>query len=709
MQADSKTILAKLLATENITVQTKPGIQTAMFDLRNRVLMMPLWSEEVSADLQDLLLGHETGHALDTPVDEYKETVERIAKNVFGDDVSPALENTVRGFLNVVEDARIDKRQKRRYPGLRKNYLNGYKELFDRNFFGTNGRDINSMNFIDRANLFFKGGNVYLDIEFTNEERRLIKKMGQMETFEDAASVTEEVYLYCKQQYENQQIFSDDLTETDEDFDEVEYEYGEGYDDEESKTNGLIQGEGDIQSEQTYEKSNNRKGASGQTNKLPVSVTDRAWEEKKTSLVKDENTNYIYVNLPDINMDKAVHDYKRVLSDWKESLQYNYNNGYYLCQTDIDAARKELTAWRMKEKDSISFMVKEFEQRKAAESYIRQQIAKTGVIDTNKLHTYKFNDDIFRHITTIPKGKNHGFVMILDWSGSMTSDLRDTIKQLLSLCLFCKQIGVPFDVYAFKSCADNPFSAYGKTDVLKPGNVVLRNFLSSRMKTEEFNFASSVLWAISGGRCISTDGMGGTPLIEAILIAPEIVKAFQRRHKLEIVNTIFLTDGDGNGINAPSNPSSQSYHSYCNTKWFYTDKETGKTYELHFSDWGRYITPTLLKILKDKTQTNLVGFFLCDGSFQFVRNRFGLYSTDAAKFWRDNKFYPVKSEGYDEYYVISQEGIKKQDNELVITDKTKTVKQLAKVFSAYTNKKTVNRVLLRQFIERIAGNKKKIV
>ena len=64
-------------------------------------------------------------------------------------------------------------------------------------------------------------------------------------------------------------------------------------------------------------------------------------------------------------------------------------------------------------------MVKEFEQRKAAELYARQNIAKTGVIDTNKLHTYKYNDDIFRRVATIPKGKNHGFVMFLDWSGSI--------------------------------------------------------------------------------------------------------------------------------------------------------------------------------------------------------------------------------------------------------------------------------------------------
>jgi hypothetical protein len=62
--------------------------------------------------------------------------------------------------MNVIEDARIDKRQKRRYPGSRRNYVAGYKELFERNFFGTLGKDVNSFNFIDRINMYFQGWRV---------------------------------------------------------------------------------------------------------------------------------------------------------------------------------------------------------------------------------------------------------------------------------------------------------------------------------------------------------------------------------------------------------------------------------------------------------------------------------------------------------------------------------------------------------------------
>jgi len=721
MQVETKSLLAKLLATENLTVQNKPGIKIAMFDLRNRVLMMPLWSQEVSSDLQDLLLGHETGHALDTPLDGYVDAVTDIGKRIFGDDLTKVRENAIRGFLNVIEDARIDKRQKRRYPGLRKNYLIGYKELLDRDFFGTKGRDINGMNFIDRANLYFKGGNINLDLEFTPEERVLLKKIENMETLAEAVALTEEVFIFCKNQLE-QQLSQDDLLinvrgeDGEEDSDDWGYGDDSDIDGEEGDGQGDAQGndsdshgQGDIQSE-SQSNGSGRRGAPGVDATTPQSHTDAAWEQKRESLVRDENVNYVYVNMPEINWSKAVNDYKVVLAQWKKEITGRPYNVYLMSNAKLENSRRAMMEWRMKEKESISFMVKEFEQRKAADAYIRQRQAKTGMIDTNKLHTYKFNDDIFRRITTIPKGKNHGFVMILDWSGSMSYGLSDTIKQLLSLCLFCRQIGVPFEVYAFKdSSADNPFTSLNQTNVLRLGNVVLRNFLSSRMNTEEFNFASAVLWGMANNQHMNTEGMGGTPLNEAILIVPKIVDDFRIKNKLEIVNTIFLTDGESNGVssslaNPTDAPSARSKH-------FYTDKQTGKTYELDFSNWGRYLTTTFLRILKDRTQSNLVGFFLFDGTYHTLVRRYGLsqdaYGEKIKKFWNENKFYPVKNEGYDEYYIISMQGMKDTKNDLTFTEKTKTSKQMAKVFSSYAQKKIVNRVLLRQFIERIAGHSKK--
>ena len=65
VQQEIKSQLAKLLATEDITVEHKQ-VQTASFNVDSRVLILPLW-EKASNDVYDMLVGHEVGHALFTP------------------------------------------------------------------------------------------------------------------------------------------------------------------------------------------------------------------------------------------------------------------------------------------------------------------------------------------------------------------------------------------------------------------------------------------------------------------------------------------------------------------------------------------------------------------------------------------------------------------------------------------------------------------
>jgi len=733
MTVNSNSLLAKLLATENITVQHKSGIKTAMFDLKNRVLMLPVW-QDISQDLEHLLIGHETAHAIDTPTaEEYRKAYEGIADRVFGSEITDRLKRTVQGFVNVIEDARIDKRQKRRYPGLRKNYLAGYKELFDRDFFGTKGRDINGMNFIDRLNIYFKGGNINLNIEFSPEERAMLKQIENLETFAEVVEVTEKVYRFCKDQIENENHIdlglgeSEDGDEGDEydangfsknagdwdgdlDGDDSGEDAEDGKGDEGEGKSDALKGEGDIGANGSGNTSDGA-GASSDNTKAPESHTDRVWEEKIQNLVKDDNVDYVYLTLPDVNWTKAVHDYKRVLSDWRKSVGGNHWRA--IDRHTFDEARREFNEWRQKEKDSISFLVKEFEQRKAAEMYSRISVAKTGVIDTNKLHSYKYNDDIFRRLTVVPEGKNHGFIMFIDWSGSMDQNLKHTLSQLFTLVLFCKQIQVPFEVYSFKdSDADNPFSYLGKENVVGLQHVVLRQFLSSKMTLAELNDAMAFLW-LAGRNRLPTDGLGGTPLNEAIILAPKVINDFRARHKLEIVNTIFLTDGESNCLSGVQNPT---VHPTLGRriKYMYNDPMTGKTYDIEPHGWGADCknTTNFLKMLKDQTGCNLIGFFLFGDGIQRFVTRFGIkngsydYLQKVTSFWKENKFYPIKSEGYDEYYVIDARSLRVVENELQI-DNSKTTKAMAKAFSKFAAKKSVNRVLLRQFINNVTHQAKK--
>lgn len=738
--SNSNSILAKLLATENITVQHQSGIKTAMFDLKNRVLMLPVW-QGISVDLEHLLLGHETGHAIDTPsAEEYRNAYESIAKNVFGEDVERRLIRTVAGFLNVIEDARIDKRQKRRYPGLRKNYLLGYKELIERDFFGTKGRDLNGMNFIDRLNIYFKGGNLNFNIEFTPEEKVFLKRVENLELFSETVTLTEEIYRFCKDKIENDMHIDIGLGESeegegnDDGFDwDSDSDYGDDFDSDEgtdsdsdegdgngNPNDGLTRGEGDIGAGSSGSQG---AGADGKVDETaPESLTDRIWEQKREELVKDANADYIYLNVPEFNYTNNVHDYKRVLSDWRKEIA-NPNKHFSRAMTMLgfEQARRELLDWRQKEKESISFLVKEFEQRKSAEIYSRISIAKTGVIDTNKLHSYRYNDDIFRRLSVIPEGKNHGFVMFLDWSGSMDHCLRHTLKQLFTLVLFCKQIQVPFEVYAFKDSDESGISPWNhgeNENSINFGHLTLRQFLSSKMNIAEMNEAMSFLWAMGHGYRMFCDALSGTPLNEALFVAPKIVNNFRAKYKLEIVNTIVLTDGESNGcmgLHNDKTPHQKFDTSFGMRKrhFFYNDKETGKTYSIEPHGYGSNSNTTMyLNLLKEKTGCNLIGFFLFADSWRSFTYRFNLrdnfdYMEKVSKFWRDNKFFSIKSEGYDEYYVIDSNALKNTENNLEI-DTSKTTKQMAKAFSKFAAKKSVNRVLLRNFIDHVTGKPKKV-
>jgi hypothetical protein len=77
-------------------------------------------------------------------------------------------------------------------------------------------------------------------------------------------------------------------------------------------------------------------------------------------------------------------------------------------------------------------MVKEFEMKKSADIFSRISIAKTGVIDTTRFiltSTTKISFVVSRSIPS--RQEATGFVMVLDWSGSMTDNIKETVKQLI--------------------------------------------------------------------------------------------------------------------------------------------------------------------------------------------------------------------------------------------------------------------------------------
>ena len=179
-----KGTLAKLLATENLTVEHRK-VSTACFDVDKRLLILPIW-KTASNTVYDLLVGHEVGHALYTPNQDCK--------------------GVSKAFVNVLEDARIERMMKVTYPGLRKSFFEGYKELWDRDFFGVKNDDPQTLSLIDRINLYFKGNP---NIPFADEEMVWVNRAENTKTFEDVLQLSKELYDYVsKSKKEPQEVSS---------------------------------------------------------------------------------------------------------------------------------------------------------------------------------------------------------------------------------------------------------------------------------------------------------------------------------------------------------------------------------------------------------------------------------------------------------------------------------------------------------------------
>ena len=144
--------------------------------------------------------------------------------------------------------------------------------------------------------------------------------------------------------------------------------------------------------------------------------TQESFDEALETLSSDryyrEN---VYLEIPSFNLDSIIIDNTEfsdhVENDFREQVNRAGTNNFVIVDEDFGEFKR--SAQR-----EINYLIKEFECRKSADSYRRSLRSKTGVLDMNSIHTYKWNEDIFKKITVVPDGKSHGLIFLLDWSGS---------------------------------------------------------------------------------------------------------------------------------------------------------------------------------------------------------------------------------------------------------------------------------------------------
>ena len=724
----SKSTLAKLLATENISVEYRK-VQTASFDIVNRRLTLPIMND-TTPEMTDLLVGHEVGHALDTP-QSYVESA-KAGGSAFST------------FLNVIEDARIERRMKDRYPGLRKPMAIAYRQFTERDFFGIKGQDVNEFMLIDRINLHFKLGAI-AGIKFNAEEMVYVNEVETADSFEQVKDITERLYEFCKAELEQKrQEAKEEFQKRKEngEFDDEEFDTEDGfgddtedYEDKDPNSSGSDDGEDDddYESEDRFDNgySNEPTFENTMPNELKVygdevkSVTDEKFQQALKGLAE---TKEIYVGK--IASQKKI-DLKNYIIPFKELKFFEdsfYDDPELQAHERYDATL--LTKFESKNKNAIAYLIKEFEMKKKAAELRRVTVSDTGTLDTNKLHTYKFNDDIFRKIGAVADGKNHGIVMFIDWSGSMADNMSGTIEQLITMSTFCRKVNIPFDVYAFstqypKKLKDMPVDS--PVDIeenqLDIDYFSLLNILSSSMKNQTYRkFANDLLQVAEAyqpyvqhrrnykSSYIRNDmGLGGTPLNATIQVASNVVNDFRKRTRSEIVNVIFLTDGEDSTTlwtTSADHRGTRIGPSDFRSVSYIEDKDSAKNYRV--SDKG--VTPTLLQILKDRTGCNLIGFYILPKSkryFQNAMSRFNMIMTDDGyKQFRNEKFFSVNGYGYSEYFLIPGGNDLTTDDDslddILGESKDVSARKLKGAFLKMNQNRLTNRVLLSKVIKEIA-------
>jgi len=327
-------------------------------------------------------------------------------------------------------------------------------------------------------------------------------------------------------------------------------------------------------------------------------------------------------------------------------------------------------------------------------------------------------------------------MMLLDWSGSMSDTLENTVDQLLNLVQFCKKVNIPFEVYFFtserKHEGQEPSFTYKDGDwQFEDFNLV--NCFSHRMTKKEFELACMYMYHMGKyfgynytyrrdwyqDQLASTfrfDSfgipsefyLGNTPLNEAIIFMNKMVPMFKKKYDIEKMTFITLTDGGANsprGRLTDSNAQDGSvYHGYDSIK-VYSD---GKKKIVG----GRDLTGKLLKLLKVNHGTNNIGFYIIKRVKKWDIERY-IDAKDWAE--RDRKYTALRKEmtqnkaiavnnmGYNKYFILDGKKMNVENFDMSDTEiKKETVGEFKRIFGKAMQSRLVSRVVLNKFIKEVA-------
>lgn len=773
--------LGRLLAEENLIFQFR-NVPTAYMDVQSRILTMPIFSSRLSSSVVAMLIGHEVGHSRFTPAIGWHNEVAPVqpsGKRRF---------NAVRkDYLNVLEDVRIERLIQRLYPGIRKDFVKGYRELFDFGFFGDPTvleASLDRMPLIDRINVGWKcAGIVWLDLQ--GEENTFFQRAKTTETWEEVVELATDIMEHerkkaaaekkAKEQKIDHKKVMDDLEksvgkreermsdiEEDEDIlddnltDEQRRDREEAMsndDDEDSEDSvetekGESSSEADENEEDGDADADDERGNGSSLDNdmqempeaaeelIPESQTDQAFRKSEGALTESGAKHEPRVFILDRTMVPSVNEFLVSYKDLIARFDTVCRNEYGYGDTSLNEELvRDYGKVRERHAPFVNHLARLFEIKKRAWMHTRTGEHKTGMLNLAKAHQYRYNDDIFKKILEVPKGKNHAMVMYIDLSGSMRERLTGVMEQAVALAMFCRRLNIPFRVYGFTTNGSARYSdryvSSKMTDTtrdrltesykalsgslngaaekyLNPefGGMLLLEMFSEKMTAAEFArmtvYCTTRVSSMFFGSYAPV-GMNSTPLTEALLTIPEISAALK---KAGVQKTTFMVLTDGGDS---SHAFIDYAGGYVNRQYFLRVPYLSKSdYYIGESMSDIAANRATIKMIREVTGDTVLGYFICDkrtasnkiAQLHAYKAIVGSREAAVAEFATIG-IYSVTNAGYNEFYLLNQTALARRAPKLEETNKS-TVKGLTNAFTVSQTGNRASREFLNRFSERIS-------
>jgi len=734
-------MLAKLLAKENLRIQ-HGNYATAFFDTESRVLGLPMWKTS-GKNVYDLLVGHEVGHALFTPMSGIEKFRLELPEVPFD-------------ICNIVEDIRIERMIQDTYPGLATAFRQAYETLVADNFFDIKGKDISKMNFADRLNLHAKAGKA-VAVNLTADEQAIYDRCIKAQNFDEVIEICKDIaHLVGKRKEDETGSSAAGKSDGDKQEDAPESPSNEDSGDEaENEDSGSSEGSSDGSEQDSDDESDNDGEADGgqpsdEQAEDSVEQAPMAGSQAGNTTLKDELTSSTAAAFEQaVKSIRQTDGFAHFLAPRKEAvlnsitpyaklLEARQAKPRYAAYMNHAATKAHFMETKASAKKYVASLAREFEMRKAAHQYSRASVAKTGTLNMSKLHSYRYSEDIFKSITKLANAKDHGMMMFVDYSSSMFHSLGYVLEHTINLVMFCRSLNIPFEVYGFTNPAQPKMLDQMAHDEISLAYLSLIQTFSSKMSKAEFDLAieqtlAQAFFYKGGGRTVGYDlgvgngycparssheGLSGTPLQECVVAAHILVSEFRKANPIQKMNVVFLTDGDGSNLSRHQTSAGMkaSGPNYAASKM----KGNLGGSEISLND-GLYSYEKLIQNLRKATGSTVIGFFIpnspnhairyAEYALEYTRKSFDRAATfkDAhATYRKDNSLIIKDGYGFDEYYILASgkdldiDTDDEFDTDFEIVDIKKSQGKLARAFTEFNNTKRTQRVVLSKFSQVIA-------